>query len=114
MKPAGDSVVWPGPPAISAPELLSRLRRRLDGRVSEAYLIGSHATATADADSDVDLILVCPTRQAWPDRAQEFYDLYDEFPDLDLLIYTPEEWAKIRANPSPFIDHVRQTWKQIL
>jgi predicted nucleotidyltransferase len=114
MKRTGETVVWPKPARIGTPELLSRLRRRLHGRVEEAYLIGSYATETADADSDVDLILVRATGDAWPERAREFHDLYDEFPDLDLLIYTPAEWARTRDNPSTFLDHARRTWKRIL
>ncbi|PWU12884.1 MAG: nucleotidyltransferase domain-containing protein [Bdellovibrio sp.] len=72
--------------------VLAEITRRLQGRVREAYIFGSAATGTASADSDIDLILVKdePGRP-FIQRPLEFIDLYEVYPNLDILVYTPRE-----------------------
>jgi predicted nucleotidyltransferase len=108
------AVIWPSRPAWTRDELLAALRNALKGRVERAWLIGSHARGTADGDSDVDLILVHSTTLSWPDRANEFEDFWDRFGDVDMLIYTPEEWVRMERNPSGFIELARQTWVRLI
>lgn len=111
---ADQVVFWPGKPAWAREELVASLRRILKGRVDCAWLIGSYARGTADADSDVDLILVHSTSLPWPDRAREFDDLWDHFDEVDALVYTPEEWKRMEADPSPFLEHARTTWISLI
>ena len=113
MSGADPTVIWPAPPRWTREQLLAELRTLLGGRVREAYLIGSHADGTADGDSDVDLILVADTDRAWPERGESFADLYERFGDVDLLVYAPAEWAKLREAPSPFLSHASASWVRI-
>ena len=109
------AVIWPEPPRWTRDALIAQLREALRGRVREAYLIGSHAAGTADRDSDVDLILVCDTHRPWPERAQEFDDLFHRhrLENLDLVIYTAAEWEKLRAAPSSFLWQASQNWERL-
>lgn len=111
---SNEVVVWPGPPCWTQGTLLAELRKSLRGRVQSAWLIGSHATGTATDQSDVDLILVCRTVRPWSERWEEFADLFERFPELDLLIYTPGEWARLQEDPTPFLRHAAKSWKQAL
>ena len=69
--------------------------------VCGAWIFGSHATGSVGPDSDLDLIVVTPTDLPFTRRAGLFDDLFDLFPILDLLVYTPAEFQKLSADPSP-------------
>jgi predicted nucleotidyltransferase len=77
-----------------------KLRVLLRGRVEEAWVFGSYAAGTMHAGSDVDLMLVQPTAIPFVRRAFQFVDLLDIGPAMDILVYTPEEFAHLRRNPT--------------
>jgi len=56
-------------------------------------VFGSGARGEADAFSDIDLIIVADTTRPFFERFKDFAGLYDVWPRLELLIYTPEEFA---------------------
>jgi predicted nucleotidyltransferase len=85
---------------------LGELRRRLAPLVTRArkvIVFGSVARGDADAGSDLDLIIVADTARPFFERHKEFAGLYDVWPRLDLLIYTPEEFAQMLAEERPLI-----------
>jgi predicted nucleotidyltransferase len=85
----------------SPEEFEAELRSRLAGRVEAAYIFGSYGTPDFGRDSDVDLMLVVRTEKPLLDRSLDFPELFELVPDLDLLVYTPEEFASLTADPSP-------------
>lgn len=81
--------------------VIEALTTELTGRVEEAYIFGSHARTQSNAQSDLDLILIKQTPKKFHQRAEEFEDLYDSIsPDLDILVYTPEEFATCLQEPT--------------
>ena len=56
-------------------------------------LFGSRARGDADASSDVDLLVVYATDKRFLDRLEELYALWDLPIAVDILAYTPEEFA---------------------
>ncbi|MFH1111126.1 MAG: nucleotidyltransferase domain-containing protein [Planctomycetota bacterium] len=80
--------------------LVASLRRKLDGRVREAYFFGGFAGGRLTSRSDIDVILVQDTNKPFPRRGEDFLDLYDVVPALDLLVYTPREFALLTENPT--------------
>ncbi len=59
-----------------------------------AVVFGSWARGTADGFSDLDLAVVLETDLPRPERARAFAALLDALPvGVDLLVYTPEEFA---------------------
>jgi predicted nucleotidyltransferase len=82
-------------------EFEAELRRLLAGRVEAAYIFGSYGTPEFGRDSDVDMMLVLRTDKPFLDRALGFPELYDLAASLDLLVYTPEEFASLTEDPSP-------------
>lgn len=89
------------PAGFSIDRLLADLRDRLKGRVGQAFVFGSLARGEGSfrPDSDVDLIVIKDVTSPFLQRADEFSDLYDLCPDLDLLVYTPQEFAQLTAEP---------------
>lgn len=68
-------------------------------------LFGSAARGTADDYSDLDVIVVA--REVAPrflDRLAQAYDLIDPRYALDILVYTPEEYAQMRAEENPLVE----------
>ncbi|WP_305044999.1 nucleotidyltransferase domain-containing protein [Geoalkalibacter sp.] len=84
-------------------ELLARLRAALARHdVVAAWLIGSCARGDARPWSDIDLILVCETALPFVERPRLFAALDDLGVPVDLLVYTPEEFAALEADPTSF------------
>lgn len=81
-------------------EFEAELRRLLAGRAIAAYTFGSYGTPEFGRDSDVDLIVVAQTERPFIERPLDYGDLLDLIPDMDLLVYTPEEFAQLTTEPS--------------
>lgn len=100
-------VVVAGPPAVSRAELERRVRQALAGtRVERAILFGSFARGTADALSDVDLVLIEPTDRPFVERGLAHPALFRLGVGVDLLVYTPQEWARMREEANPLAERV--------
>jgi predicted nucleotidyltransferase len=88
---------------------LDTLKMRLAphlGNARIAIVFGSVARGDADEWSDLDLMIVADTTRPFLERYRDFEGLYEVWPRLDLLIYTPEEFARMRAEGRAFIQHV--------
>jgi hypothetical protein len=88
---------------------LETLGRRLAPhlrRARKAIVFGSVARRQADEWSDLDLVIVADTPRPFLERYRDFLGIYDVWPRLDLLVYTPEEFAQMQEEGRPFVDHV--------
>jgi len=95
--------------------LLDFLRARLSGHeIEHAYLFGSFAAGQITAWSDIDLIVVKNTSVPFVERPREFLPLFDLGVSLDILVYTPEEWAKLQAGDSGFFKKVCSQLQKIV
>jgi predicted nucleotidyltransferase len=93
-----------------SPRAVTRWLRRLPAllrrrRVGAAYLFGSWARGDADRLSDVDLIVVAASSRPFVDRFRDFPELLRGPTGIDLLVYTPEEFARERRR-NRFLQHV--------
>lgn len=95
---------------------LNEIKSKLTGRVAAAYVFGSAATGSVSPESDIDLILVVDKPKApFVQRAFEFTDLFEIYPNLDILVYTQEELDHQLADSSiGFWKSLRLTMKQII
>lgn len=75
-------------------------------RARTAIVFGSVARGDADEWSDLDLVIVADTSRPFLDRYRDFEGIYDVWPRLDLLVYTPDEFRQMQAERRPFIEHV--------
>lgn len=85
---------------------LDELRRQIAPHVRRARKViafGSVARGEADGWSDLDLIIIADTERHFFERFKDFSGLYDVWPRLDLLIYTPEEFERMLADENPLI-----------
>jgi predicted nucleotidyltransferase len=85
---------------------LDQLRHRIGPHVRRARKViafGSVARGDADEWSDLDLIIVAETTRPFFERFKDFRGLYDVWPRLDLLIYTPDEFERMLADENPLI-----------
>jgi len=87
-----------------------RLEQELERMVSQlkahgvqrVILFGSLARGDVRLSSDLDLIVVMDTNKRFLDRLNEVYHLLDPRIAVDLLVYTPEEFARLRKT-SPLV-----------
>jgi predicted nucleotidyltransferase len=71
-----------------------------------AYLIGSRARGTADQHSDIDLIIVAESDRSEVERFKDYLPAIVASPvGVDLFIYTPEEFERLRDEERPFLMH---------
>jgi len=75
-------------------DVIKKLKTRLEGRVINAYIFGSLSTGKLHNESDIDLILIKETNTKFIQRTFEFEDLFDIYPDIDILVYTQDEFDK--------------------
>lgn len=77
-------------------------------------MFGSYARGRADLYSDLDLVVVVPTELAFFERAKELLpEVWELGLAVDVLVYTPEEWARMRAEGNSFAATVEQEGKVI-
>jgi predicted nucleotidyltransferase len=85
---------------------IEALKRRLAPhlrRARKAIAFGSVARGEPDEWSDLDLLIVAETSRPFFERFKDFAGLYDVWPRLDLLIYTPEEFERLVAEERPLV-----------
>ena len=78
-------------------------------------LFGSYAWGNPDDDSDLDLFIIKKSNKRRIDRARELRSILfgNNFPPLDLFIYTPEEIKKRKKIGDFFILDIIQKGKII-
>lgn len=82
--------------------------------VQEAYLFGSCACGEVGAWSDIDLIVIMETDTPFIDRSRQFDDLVELDIPVDLLVYTPQEFSKLRISESGFWADFRRSHRRLV
>jgi len=77
---------------------LNRIVNRLTStpEVERVILFGSYAAGRRDLFTDLDLLVVMSSEQDFVHRTAELYQQLAAGVDLDLLVYTPEEFERER------------------
>lgn len=93
--------------------LAPHLRRLVGALIPYApdriYLFGSWATGEADELSDIDLVVIKQTPAPFFDRLREVSRLLPpESGAVDILVYTPEEFARMKADGNAFAETVEE------
>ncbi len=86
-------------------EAVERIRERfaaLPG-VQRVSLFGSYARGRRDLLTDLDVLVVMRTEEPFPERLKRLHRLAEAGVDLDILCYTPEEFARMKTRP--FLRH---------
>ncbi len=78
-------------------EALERIRGRLaeSPQVQRAILFGSYASGRRDLFTDLDLVVVMESDSSFIDRSVELRRHLEAGVDMDLFVYTPEEFARM-------------------
>lgn len=82
-----------------------QIKKHLKG-AELAYVFGSYAGNSQDEYSDLDILIVKKTSKDFFYRFQDFQGIYDLGVPVDLLIYTPEEFAMMRKSQNRFIENI--------
>lgn len=83
-------------------------------RARAAYLIGSRARGRDDEHSDIDVIIVAASDRPEVERFRDYLPAIVASPvAVDLFVYTPEEFERLRAEERPFLMHALEGAKVI-
>ncbi len=69
-------------------------------------LFGSRARGDDDEYSDLDLVIIKETEERFLDRLERVYELVKPTFAMDVLVYTPQEFAEMQERDNPFIEMV--------
>ncbi|MFP4029750.1 MAG: nucleotidyltransferase domain-containing protein [Candidatus Brocadiia bacterium] len=77
---------------------LERIKNVLSAQpdVERIIIFGSFARGESGERSDLDILVIQQTDKRFLERVDELYQLILPRLDVDLLVYTPEEWECIR------------------
>lgn len=86
-------------------DFLGELRLLLVARgAHSAWVFGSCARGTAADESNIDVIVVAPTDRPFVERFRDYLPaIANAGVGVDLLVYTPEEFARMQAEERPFL-----------
>ena len=76
-------------------------------------LFGSAARGEADSWSDLDLVVIKDTASPFLQRYREIAPFLHNTTPIDLFIYTPGEFERMKASHNPFIERVLKEGKVI-
>lgn len=109
MKRGQGAILAKSRPAVSVvdhgqEELVALLRDKLacHPNAVNAYLFGSVVSGKAGAWSDLDVIIVAEIDMPFIERPRAFWNLLDLGFAMDILVYTPAEFAEMRKGTSGF------------
>ena len=99
--------------SVALEEALERIRGRLteSPQVQRAILFGSSASGRRDLFTDLDLVVVMESDSSFIERSVELRRHLEAGVDMDLFVYTPEEFARMAQRG--FLAHVLQTGRVI-
>lgn len=79
-----------------------------------AWVFGSHATGTAGPESDIDVIVVAPSDRSPVERPRDYLAaVLAAGTGVDMFVYTPEEFERLKAEERPFLVHALASAKPI-
>lgn len=95
------------------PHLPAKVRRLLASLMlyapEKVYLFGSWARGEADELSDIDVVLIKETPTSFHDRLREVAAvLPPELGSVDILVYTPDEFARMVESGNAFAEMIRE------
>jgi len=91
--------------------LLNRLIERYEPE--KVILFGSAARGGAVEESDIDLIIIKQTERRFLDRLADALIAMKADRAVDVLVYTPQEFEKMRAEENPFLEHALKGGKEL-
>lgn len=108
------AILWPQANGRMPPlDFEKRLCARLQERVERAYIFGSYGTDNFRPGSDIDIILVKKTGLPFVERSRQFMDLYELYPRMDILVYTPDELKTQLQETVGFWASVKTTLREL-
>lgn len=84
------------------------LRFMGDYRPMAVLLFGSRARGDYNDMSDIDLIFIKETAAKFSDRIGEVLELFADYPGVEPLVYTPEEWQELLYHRNDFVLTVQE------
>lgn len=95
--PGGGASVEHAVETVSEEALGVMVARLIAWGAAKVMLFGSHARGDVHEGSDIDLLVVKASDKRFADRIEEVMLLLRDFPAVEPLVYTPEEFGRMQA-----------------
>lgn len=87
--------------------IIARLLESIKGyNPLRVYLFGSYARGESDELSDIDIVVIKETKLNFFDRFTEIVKFLNVPKSIDALVYTPDEFEKMREEGNAFVEMV--------
>ena len=95
-------------------DFLKILKLTLEGKANKGYIFGSFNSDNFNSDSDIDIILIKETNLPFLKRYEDFTYILDLAPEIDLLVYTQEEFDRLIEDATGFWLSVKKSLLRFL
>ncbi|GJQ60522.1 MAG: nucleotidyltransferase domain-containing protein [Candidatus Scalindua sp.] len=100
---------------FSLSDIISFLQEKLAKRdITSCFLFGSLALNETTPWSDIDILIITETEKAFIERPLDYQELFDLGVSLDIIVYTPEEFEKVKMSASGFSLEMQKKMIQVL
>ncbi len=114
------SVLQKSRPVISVQDfflsdIISFLQKKLTKRdITSCFLFGSSALKETTPWSDIDILIIAETEKPFIERPLDYQELFDLGVSLDIIVYTPGEFEKVKMSTSGFGFEMQKKMIQVL
>ncbi len=100
---------------FSIDEIIDFIRNKLIHRGIEAcYLFGSVAIGNANPWSDIDVLIITESSRPFIERPLDFQELFELGIPVDIIVYTSDEFEKVKTSTCGFGYHIRKGMIRVL
>ncbi len=100
---------------FSLSDIISFLQRKLAKRdITSCFLFGSLALKETTPWSDIDILIITETEKSFIERPLDYQELFELGVTLDIIVYTPEEFEKVKRSTSGFSLEMQKKMIQVL
>ena len=94
-------------------EIQKLIKELMPYKPQKIILFGSTARGDLNEGSDLDIVIIKDTKKRFLDRIADVLSFYQGKKGLDVLVYTPDEFEKMKEEGNPFIRQVLSEGKVI-
>ena len=100
---------------FSQSDIILFLKKKLLKRdIKSCYLFGSLAFNDTTPWSDVDILIIAENEKPFIERPLDYQELFDLGVSLDIIVYTPDEFEKVKRRASGFRLEMQKKMIQVL
>jgi uncharacterized protein len=100
---------------FSRSEIISFIKNKLSKKdIISCFLFGSSASGDTNPWSDLDILIIAETEKPFIERPLKYQELFELGVSLDIVVYTPYEFEKVKKSNSGFGRDIQKNMIKVL